>query len=48
MSNKLEKVQKQLELNSVVSKETIKNAKNLIVETIQHYSVHKTNVNSMS
>ena len=47
MSNKLEKVQKQLELNSVVYKETIKNAKNLIAEKIKNYYGDKYNVYSL-
>ena len=48
MSNKLEKVQKQLELNSIAYKETIKNAKNLIAEKIKNYYGDKYNVYSLS
>ena len=48
MSNKLEKVQKQLELNSVAYKETIKNAKKLITEKIKNYYGDKYNVYSIS
>lgn len=48
MSNNLENIQKQLELNSVAYREVIKNAKNLIVEKIKNCYGNKYNVHSLS
>ena len=48
MSNKLEKIQKQLELNSALYRETINNAKNLIIEKINNCYGDKYNVYSLS
>ena len=48
MSNKLEKIQKQLELNSASYRETINNAKNLIIEKINNCYGDKYNVYSLS
>ena len=48
MSNKIEKVHKQLELNFAAYRETIKNAKDLVVEKINNYYGDKYNVCSLS
>lgn len=48
MSNKIEKVRKQLELNFVAYRETIKNAKDLVVEKINNCYGDKYNVCSLS
>ena len=48
MSNKLEKIQKQLELNSASYRETINNAKDLVVEKINNCYGDKYNVCSLS
>ena len=48
MSNKLEKIQKQLELNSALYRETINNAKDLVVEKINNCYGGKYNVCSLS
>ena len=48
MSNKLEKIQKQLELNSALYRETINNAKDLVVEKINNCYGDKYNVYSLS
>ena len=48
MSNKIEKVRKQLELNFAAYRETIKNAKDLVVEKINNCYGDKYNVYSLS
>ena len=48
MSNKIEKVRKQLELNFAAYRETIKNAKDLVVEKINNCYGDKYNVCSLS
>ena len=48
MSNKLKDIQKQLEFNSASYRETIKNAKSLIIEKIKNYYGDKYIVYSLS